>query len=120
MKPGRTNTVPTKCYNPREKVFFKIFKDNKSFGEVGMIKRRVGNMMYIIKGPQFMDKRHLDQLRRRILNEADVSLLDEMVMDVIYDTFNIPTPLVTPEIRCSKRKRKAIDLIIVNPKCRRY
>ena len=48
MKPGRTTIIPTKCYNPGE-VFFRIFKDNKSFWEVGMIDRRVGNMMYIVK-----------------------------------------------------------------------
>ena len=76
--------------------------------------------MYIVKGPQFMHKRHLNQLRRCISNEADSGPLEETVMDVIYDTFNIPTPLVAPEICHSKRKRKAMDLIIVNPKCRRY
>ena len=31
-KPGRTNIVPTKHYNPGEKVFIRIFKDNKFFG----------------------------------------------------------------------------------------
>ena len=30
-KTGRTNIVPTKRYNPREKGFFRIFKDNKPF-----------------------------------------------------------------------------------------
>ena len=31
-KPERTNTVPAKCYNPREKVFFRIFKTINLFG----------------------------------------------------------------------------------------
>ena len=61
-------------------------------------------MMYIVKGPQFTHKRHLNQLRRRISNEADSSPSEETVMDVIYNTFNIPTPLTAPEIRRSKRK----------------
>ena len=63
-----------------------------------------------------MHKRHLNQLRRRILNDADSGPSTETVMDVIYDTFNIPTPLSTPEIRRSKRKRKETDLIIVKIK----
>ena len=41
-------------------------------------------------------------------------------MDVIYDTFNIPNPQVVPEMRRSKRKRKTTDLIVVNPKRKRY
>ena len=54
--------------------------------------------MYIVKGPQFTHKRHLNQLRRRISNEADSGPSEETVMDVIYNTFNIPTPLAAPEI----------------------
>ena len=73
-------------------------------------------MMYTVKGPQFTHKRHLEQLRRRISNEADSGPSEETMMDVIYNTYNIPIPLVAPEILCSKRKRKAMDLIIVNPK----
>ena len=86
-KPGRTNIVPTKRYNPGEKVFFRNFKDNKSFWVAGKIER------------------------------IDSSPSEETVMDVINETFNIPTPLAAPEIRRFKRKRKATNLIIANPKC---
>ena len=119
-KPERTNIVPTKRYNPSEKFFFQKFKDNKSFGEAGTIERRVGNMMYIVKGPQFTYKRHLNQLRRRRSNEADSGSSEETVMDVIYDTFNISTLLAAPDIRRSKRKWKGMDLVIVNPRHRKY
>ena len=37
-------------------------------------------------------------------------------MDVIYDTFDIPTPLAAPKMGCSKIKWKATDLIVINPK----
>ena len=47
-------------------------------------------------------------------DEADGGSPEETVMDVIYDTFDIPTPQVTLEMRRSKRKRKATDLIVVN------
>ena len=109
-KLGRTNIVPTKRYNPGEKVFFIIFKDNKSFGEADTIEGKVGNKMYIVKGPHYTHKRHLNQLRRRISKEADSGPLEETMMDVIYDTFSIPTPLTAPEICCSKRNKKATDL----------
>ena len=119
-KPGRTNIISTKHYNLGEKVFFRIFKDNRSFLDAGTVERRVGDMMYILKGPQFPHRKYPNPLMRRISNEADSGPLEETVIDVIYDTFNIPTSLAAPEISRSKRKRKATDLIIVNPKRRRY
>ena len=118
-KPGRSNTVPTKRYNPGEKVFFRIFKDIKCFGEAGAIEGRVGNMMHVVKGQQFTHKRHFNKLRRHISNEADSSPSGETVMDIMSDTFNIPTAQAAPEIRRSKRKNKATDLIIINSKRRR-
>ena len=105
---------------PDKKVFFRIFKDNKSSWEVGTIEGRVGNMMYIVKGTQFTHKRHLNQIRRNMLNEVGSGPSEEIVMNVIYNTFNIPTPLVAPQVRHSEWKRKAADLVIVNPKHRRY
>ena len=46
-----------------------------------------------------MHKRHLNQLTGRISNEADSSPSEETVMDFIYDTLNISTPLAAPEIK---------------------
>ena len=50
----------------------------------------------------------------------DSGLAEDVAMDVIYATSDIPTPLVIPEVRGSKRKQKATDLLVVNPKQRRY
>ena len=119
-KSGWTCIVPPKRYNSGDKVFFKIFKVDKCFWEMGTIKKRVGNIIYIIKGPQFTDKKYLNQHRKCLTDEADSGPPEETVMDVIYDTFNILTSLVAPEMRHSKRKRKATDLIVVNPKHIRY
>ena len=60
-KPGRTCIVPPKRYNPGDKVFFRIIKNKKSFGEMETIEKRVENMIYIIKGSQFTYKRHYNQ-----------------------------------------------------------
>ena len=63
---------------------------------MGMIKKRVENIIYIIKGPQFTHKRHLNQLRKHLTDEADSGPPEETIMDVIYDTFDIPTPIAAP------------------------
>ena len=66
------------------------------------IEKRVGNMIYIIKGPQFTHKRYLNQLRKPQTDKADNGPPEETVMDVIYDTFVIPTPLAASEMHRSK------------------
>ena len=119
MKHGRTCFVPPKWYNPRDKVFFRIFKDNKSFWEMRTIVKRVGNMIYIIY-PRFTHKRQLNQLRKCLTDEADSGPPEETVVDVIYGTFDIMALLAALEMHPSKRKRKAIDLIVVNSKRIRY
>ena len=63
---------------------------------MGMIGKRIWNMIYIIKGPQFAHKRHLNQLWKCLTDEADRVPPEKTDMDVIYDTFDIPTLLVAP------------------------
>ena len=67
-KPATASIVPTKKYYLEEKVYHKMFKDNKSFWEAGTVEKRIGNVIYIIKGPQFTHKRHLNKKRKRSLN----------------------------------------------------
>ena len=76
-------------------------------------------MVYIVQGPQFSHKRHLNQIGKRLSDDTD-STPQEEVMDTIYDTFDIQTPQAVPERRRSKRKRKSPDPIVINPKRRRY
>ena len=63
-------------------------------------------MITIIKGPEFTPKKHLNQLRKRLTDEAESEPPEETVMDIIYDTFDIPIPLEDPKMRRSKRKKK--------------
>ena len=55
IKPSRNQTA-SKRYVPGEKNYFKIFKANKTFWELGTIKKRIGNMVYIIDGPGILAK----------------------------------------------------------------
>ena len=66
-----------------------MFKDNKSFWEAGTIEKRIGNVIYIIKGQQFTHKRHLNQIRKRSSNVPDSGPAEDVAMNVIYDTFDI-------------------------------
>lgn len=97
-KQGPTSIVPRKKYSPREKVFFKMFKNNTSFWEPGTIEKRIRNMVYIIQGPRFSHKRHLNQIRKRLLDDCNSTPQEEVVMDTIYDTFDIQIPQAAPEL----------------------
>ena len=59
----KTVTLPKKRYACGEKVLFKVYKNNITFWEVGTVKQRVGELVYIILDPQNIHKRHLNQLR---------------------------------------------------------
>ena len=88
---------------------------------MGTIEKRIGNMIYIIKGPQFTHKRHSNQIRKRLLDDTDSSPPEEKeVVDVIYDTFDMPILQAAPEQHRLKGERKMTDFIVVNPKRKKY
>ena len=88
---------------------------------MGAIEKLVGNMIYIIKGPQFTHKRHLNQIRKHLSHNANSGSPEEKeATDVIYDTFDMPIPQAAPEQRSLKRKNKMTDFIVVNQKRKRY
>ena len=63
---------------------------------MGTIEKKVGNTMYIIRGPQFTHKRHLNQIWKHLSDDADGAPSEEKeVVDVIYDTFDLPIPQAT-------------------------
>ena len=120
IKHSRKQTV-SKYYVPREKIYFKIFKANKTFLELGTIKKRIGNMVYIINGPKFSHKRHLNQLRKWWSDNINCdSPEQEETTDVIFYTFDLPSPQPAPERCLSYRKRKKTELFNINPKRRKY
>ena len=120
-KLATANIVLTKNTTQERKFTLKCSRTTNIFWEAaGKIEKRIGNVIYIIKGPQFTHKRHLNQIRKRSSIVPDNGPAEDVAMDVIYDTFDIPTPLVIPEVRHFKRKLKASDLLGVNTKRRRY
>ena len=42
----------------KEKIYFEKYQNNTSCGERGIIKKRIGDMVYIVEGPKYTHKRH--------------------------------------------------------------
>ena len=55
--PGHTNKVTRKRFKIGDKVFFCMFQSNKSYWETGTVDKKIGNMIYIIKGSRFTHKK---------------------------------------------------------------
>ena len=113
------NFITKKRFKVGEKIFFKIYQNNKTFWESGVIDNQIGNMVYMVKGPRFIHKRQVNQLLRRYTFSNGNSSPEE-VMDMVFDTFELPIPTTIPEERRSQRKRKSTDLLVVNLKQKQY
>ena len=115
-KPGQTNKVNRKRFKISEKVFFRMFQINKTYWEKCTADKQIRNMIYIIKGPGFSHKRHLNQIKKQHSNTVENNPREEDPMDLVFDTFEVPIPQTAPEQRRSKRRREIMDLIEINPK----
>ena len=78
-------------------------------------------MVYIVEGPKYTHKRHQNQLQKRRLNDSnDVPQTEEEPIDTIFDMFDLDPSQPTPEIRRPGRKRKFTDLLMIDPKRKKY
>ena len=118
----KTVTLLKKRYACGEKVLFNIYKNNMTFWEVGTVKQRVWELVYIIQGPNNIHKRHLNQLRKCRVNDLNVSppQICEEPTDIIFENFDLDALQASPEVRRSNRKRKFTDPLSVDPKRRKY
>ena len=103
--------APKIRFNPGEKIYFKKYQNNTSCWERGIIKKWIGDMVYIVEGPKYT-QRHT----RTSLNDSnDIPQTEEEPIDTIFDMFDLDPPQSTPEIRRSGRKRKFTDLLMIDP-----
>ena len=96
---GRKNTNG-KHYNPGEKIYFKNYEFGKTMWEKGTIAKRIGKMLYLIKHPKWVIKRHLNQIKKKYT--ADVDQCKEELMMVIYDMFDVSMPQPVQQNQSSK------------------
>ena len=82
-----------------------------------MMKKKIGDMVYIVEGPKYTHKRHQNQLQKRRLNDSnDIPQTEEEPIDTIFDMFDLDPPQSTPEKRQSRRKRKFTDSLMIDTK----
>ena len=61
--------------------------------ERGIIKKRIGDIVYIVEGPKYTHKRHQNQLQKCRLNDSnDVPQTEEEPIDTIFDMFDLDPP----------------------------
>ena len=88
--------------------------------EPGIIKERIGNMIYTIQGKRFVHWIHVNQLQKRITDEpTETPQIEEDDLQDLYDTFDLQMPQAEQEARV-KRKRKAPPQFIFDPKRKKY
>ena len=117
----KTTLAPNKRFNPGEKIYLRKYQNKTSCWERGIIKKRIGDMVYIVEGPKYTHKRHQNQLQKRRLNDSnDVPQREEELIDTIFDMFDLDPPQPTLKISRSGRKRKFIDLLMIDPKRKKY
>ena len=118
----KTVSPHKKHFYPDDEVLLNAYKNNMTFWEVGTIKHRIGELVYIVQEPKTTHKRHMNQLRKCRLNESEESPQNtcEEPIDEIFDHFDLDTPQVSLEVRRSGRKRKFTQPLDVNPKRQKY
>ena len=116
----KTTLVPKKWFNPGQKIYFKKYQNNMSCWEHG-IKKRISDMVYIVRGPKYIHKRHQNQLRKHHLNDSDdVSQTEEEPIDTIFNMIDLDPPQSTTEKCQSGRKRKFTDTLMIDPPRKKF
>ena len=91
-----------KSYQEGDKVFFRNYWAGKCFWEDGIVTRRIGRIIYIIQGSEFVCKRHINQLRPQYIETVQNN--EEIPMEVLYDSFQIKPPMnVGMSIQATKK-----------------
>ena len=87
--------------------------------EPGIIKERIGNMIYIVQGKKFIHRRHVDQLQKRITDEpTETPRIEEDDLQDLYGTFDLQMSQTEQEARV-KKKLKAPPQFIIDPKIKK-
>ena len=77
-------------------------------------------MMYLVKEPKMVHKRHLNQTKSRHIDEEDNSPVDVEPIEVLFATFDEPITRKHPEAirqkRQSERKRRDTQRTDIYPK----
>ena len=89
----------TRFYKPGDKILFLNYRTGKSFWEEGIIMKRIGHVLYSVRSSKFDCRRHINQLRPRYTDDYKQAEDNELPLEVLYDSFNVPLPITQPTPR---------------------
>ena len=88
---GKTpNKRQTDILNLERTFFFRLCISAKEMWKYAVIISRSGKTTYIIQGPNWKHKRHVNQLKHRFTKEENEQ--NYLSMEILCDLFNLPTP----------------------------
>ena len=61
--------------------------------------KRIGHLLYSVRGSKFDCRRHINQLRPRHTDDYKQTEDNELPLEVLYDSFNVPLPITQPTPR---------------------
>ena len=61
--------------------------------------KRIGHMLYSVRSSKFDCCRHINQLRPRHTDDYKQAEDNELPLEVLYDSFNVPLPITQPTPR---------------------
>ena len=67
-----------------------MYQTGKRYWEVGTIVKRIGRMIYLVKGPKMALKKLLNQTKSRHTDEENDTPVDDEPMEVLFDTLDVP------------------------------
>ena len=91
--------LSTRFYKPGDKILFLNYRTGKSFWEEGIIMKRIGHVLYSVRSSKFDCRRHINQLRPRHTDDYKQVEDNELTLEVLYDSFNVPLPITQPTPR---------------------
>ncbi|XP_029639528.1 uncharacterized protein LOC115214468 [Octopus sinensis] len=80
-----------KFFRIGDKVYIRMYKNGKQYWKEGETVTYIGRMMYGVRSRNGMEKRHRNQLKERVIEKQPTRV--EILMDWLYDTLQVPTPL---------------------------
>ena len=61
--------------------------------------KRIGHVLYSVSSSKFDCRRHINQLRPRHTDDYKQAEDNELPLEVLYDSFNVPLPITQPTPR---------------------
>ena len=91
--------LSTRFYKPGDKILFLNYRTGKSFWEEGIIMKRIGHVLYSVRSSKFDCRRHINQQRPRHTDDYKQAEDNELPLEVLYASFNVPLPITQPAPR---------------------